>query len=208
MLVTGHSLGGAVANLLAADLNDSIGPENVYAYTFASPTVTNTPNIPIVHDNIFNILNDNDFVTIIPGIAMLFGPWLRHGLEGHVVMTDKSIIRPDVNHAMPTYMEWMEKLPDILVEKQIYQIPPVPEDIIWEDIEALAQVNVSSGQLPRLLSFESPVDITLYDSNGNEVADVFSCGTEDRKTFILLPYVIGAYACAKPLECDHSRLDY
>ena len=86
---------------------------------------------------------------------------------------------------MSTYMEWMEKLPDLLVKKQIYQSPPAPEDIIWEDIESLVQASISIGQLPRMLSFESPVDITLYDSNGNEITGVVSWITDGKKFFFL-----------------------
>lgn len=56
--VTGHSLGGAVANRVAYKLTQLYGQENVYAYTFASPptegqTSTYAPNI-------FNVLCKGD----------------------------------------------------------------------------------------------------------------------------------------------------
>ena len=70
LLITGHSRGAATANLLAADLDGSeqyASAENIYAYTFATPNVTTQSG---VHDNryhnIFNILNDADFVTYVP----------------------------------------------------------------------------------------------------------------------------------------------
>ena len=37
ILVTGHSMGAAIANILAARLNGIMDPDNVYAYTFATP---------------------------------------------------------------------------------------------------------------------------------------------------------------------------
>lgn len=56
--VTGHSLGGAVANRIAYKLNQVYGSENVYAYTFASPP-TEGQNSTTAH-NIFNFLCHGD----------------------------------------------------------------------------------------------------------------------------------------------------
>lgn len=89
VLVTGHSLGGAVANLLAAHLNGcktnkpfsfkphcpTRGIENVYAYTFASPTVV-AESKKIDFENIFNIMNScGNHVhpgSFIAGLNLLF----------------------------------------------------------------------------------------------------------------------------------------
>lgn len=75
VLVSGHSRGGAVANLLAADLDvraqASYGPfelDDIYAYTFAAPQVST--RLSNVHDplynNIFNIVNPTDLVPRLP----------------------------------------------------------------------------------------------------------------------------------------------
>jgi len=63
-LVTGHSRGAAVANLLGAALSERFGRESVYAYTFASPR-TVRGELP-AYDNIFNIINPCDLVTYLP----------------------------------------------------------------------------------------------------------------------------------------------
>ena len=63
-LVTGHSRGAAVANVLGARLSDRFGPENVFAYTFATPR-TVRGDYP-AYDNIFNIINPADIVTYLP----------------------------------------------------------------------------------------------------------------------------------------------
>lgn len=66
-LVTGHSRGAAVANLTAAKLNDLTWTEqkDVYGYTFAAPMVS-TEAAEKGYENIFNIINGEDFVTRIP----------------------------------------------------------------------------------------------------------------------------------------------
>ena len=64
-LVTGHSRGAAVANLVAKELTDSYGGEHVYGYTFATPTVS-TQGTNVGYNNIFNIVNGEDFVTRVP----------------------------------------------------------------------------------------------------------------------------------------------
>lgn len=63
--VTGHSRGAAVANLLAASLTDRYGKRNVYAYTFATPAVSKNGQ-ETGYENIFNIVNGEDFVTRVP----------------------------------------------------------------------------------------------------------------------------------------------
>lgn len=66
-LVTGHSRGAAVANLMGKNLIDSYGPNNVYAYTFATPNTTIDENATDNHyAGIFNFINPEDFISYIP----------------------------------------------------------------------------------------------------------------------------------------------
>ena len=71
--VTGHSLGAAVANVMAKNLSNEYGADNVFAYTFASPTTIQSAQSA---GNIFNILNIEDGVTKLPGLYDH-----RHGWE-------------------------------------------------------------------------------------------------------------------------------
>ena len=76
IIITGHSRGGAVANIVAARLNaesyDGVikfKPENISAYTFASPNLVYLENIEHeyeLYDNIFNIINPEDIVANLP----------------------------------------------------------------------------------------------------------------------------------------------
>lgn len=66
-LITGHSRGAAVANLLAADLSKTgcfAAQPNIYGYTFATPNVAKISYNE--YFNIFNAVNPADIVTEIP----------------------------------------------------------------------------------------------------------------------------------------------
>lgn len=63
-LVTGHSRGAAVGNMLAAMLSDRYGGENVYAYTIATPRTVRGEKKS--YPNIFNLVNPSDYVTYMP----------------------------------------------------------------------------------------------------------------------------------------------
>ena len=78
-LVTGHSRGAAVANLVAKEITDSsfAQAKNVYGYTFATPAVTTASNTA-KYNNIFNIVNGEDFVTRVPLVAWNYK---RYGID-------------------------------------------------------------------------------------------------------------------------------
>ena len=62
--VTGHSLGGAVANIMAKNLSDVYGAKNVFAYTFAAPR-SNSEDDSTGSKNIYNVLNSEDQVPVV-----------------------------------------------------------------------------------------------------------------------------------------------
>ena len=103
VLVTGHSLGAAVANLVAAHLstcNDANccgflngDGTDVYGYTFATPNTVDTNeegSIVYTGDNIYNIMNNNDAVTFLPRTLdssnWRNSMWKRHGVDLHITM--------------------------------------------------------------------------------------------------------------------------
>jgi len=78
-LVTGHSRGGAAANLTAARLVDAgmAKKENVYGYTFAAPAVSTEAKTE-GYENIFNIINEDD---LVPQVPLAQWGYSRYGVD-------------------------------------------------------------------------------------------------------------------------------
>jgi hypothetical protein len=62
--ITGHSRGGAIANILGARFEDE-GTET-YTYTFAAPNTTTARAEPNKYGTVFNIVNSDDFIPFLP----------------------------------------------------------------------------------------------------------------------------------------------
>jgi len=188
VLITGYSRGGAVANLLASQLNRSQGfvmQENLHAYTFASPNVTR--EVTTDNDNIFNIINRNDIVTLVPRSTINIPPniWQRHGIDLPVAIT-RATIEPNFgyHHDMQQYLNWMQ----------------ANQGLTFEQFRTISNTDINRGFLPRLITLKCPVDITVYNSQGLLVgeiidgiatemqnSDVFTFVVDDAK-HIFLPY--------------------
>lgn len=68
-LITGHSRGAALSNLIGANLADQgyFPTENIYVYTFAAPNVSQEDKVRDSKYNfIWNIVNPEDIVPIVP----------------------------------------------------------------------------------------------------------------------------------------------
>lgn len=75
LLITGHSRGAAVSNLLSTMLlkDDFFKRENIYTYTFASPNVTTMEDAEEEkYSFIWNIVNPED---IVPTVPLYKGKW-------------------------------------------------------------------------------------------------------------------------------------
>lgn len=67
--ITGFSRGAAVANVMGALLQDegTVGPENLFDYTFATPSTVSAGAVPVDQlSGIYNIVNPLDIVTRLP----------------------------------------------------------------------------------------------------------------------------------------------
>ena len=75
ILMAGHSRGGAVANLLSAELAHThmFNTDNIYTYTFSAPTVTSSPaGEADYYGFIWNLINAED---VIPAFPFYDGKW-------------------------------------------------------------------------------------------------------------------------------------
>ena len=124
-VITGHSRGAAVANLLAMRLSNIHVPrEHVYAYTFACPDVANEMenawNPDGRHGNIFNLACVSDPVSYIPGrlgnaIGDVLGPLTSWGKFGVSLWFSDNWEDADVNrvnvstHHPVTYLRFLRK---------------------------------------------------------------------------------------------------
>lgn len=189
VLVTDHSLGAAVANLVAAHLStcndvNCCGILNgdgtdVYGYTFATPNTVDTNeegSVVYTGDNIYNIMNNNDAVTFLPRTIDFSNwrnsMWKRHGVDLHITMPMSVKIQALKDngtavigfggHAMSTYNDWLAALPD--------KLGKTADDIDLNDLLALTDNRDELGLLPKILWAKCPVSVTLKDEDGNVLA--------------------------------------
>lgn len=160
ILVTGHSMGAAIANILAARLNGIMDPGNVYAYTFATPRTVNeavSGNQAVNYPNIFNILNSNDAVTYVPLTITLpvVNYWKRHGIDLYINMPYSESRETDILgmpcHSMSVYLNWLNS----------------SENLSLQEMLALSEEARVRGLLPIIAKIKCPVGVTIKDSNGN-----------------------------------------
>lgn len=160
ILVTGHSMGAAIANILAARLNGIMDPGNVYAYTFATPRTVNeavSGNPAVNYPNIFNILNSNDVVTYVPLTITLpvVNYWKRHGIDLYINMPYSESRETDILgmpcHSMSVYLNWLNS----------------SENLSLQEMLALSEEARVRGLLPIIAKIKCPVGVTIKDSNGN-----------------------------------------
>lgn len=84
-LITGHSRGGASANLLGASLNQrqSLSRNDIFCYTFAAANCVRDDGelADGQFKNIFNIMNFNDVVSYVPGCYGKYGVSMLYQCE-------------------------------------------------------------------------------------------------------------------------------
>lgn len=198
--LTGHSRGAAVANLIAAQLSKSIGSDHVYAYTFATPTVSKIAQM-VGYENIFNIINPDD---IVPRMPLVADGYSRYGIDlelpsrsdyggnfdaiySKMNLQFKTLTgtyyRPGVDTGKINVDEIVKKIASKLPEKveEIIGIVSDTKDVFQAHSMSLYYSWLSTCLPTELYASQSvfkrveiacPVDVYVYDESNNIVACV------------------------------------
>ena len=102
LLICGHSRGAACANLLGLLLDEERGSEDIYVYTFATPTTVRGEVLEHSYPNIFNLINPCDIVTLLPPPTLGFG---RAG---------RDIVLPNSREAAQALSDGIASLSDLI----------------------------------------------------------------------------------------------
>lgn len=199
--ITGHSRGGAVANLTAKRLIDKNTFKGVSAYTFASPNTTTSPAARSEsYKGIFNVTNPEDFICYIPLEAWGYTRYgtdyelprgeLEENRELYEKMQSRFLLLTDYNHTgypnghkdVKKFLSAAGKLAPTVFDYYNKEIPLYPNPItLYEYMENAASLlggekSLSKGML-LLGGSVSPSfhPITRFMMQGIRIEDV----TED-----------------------------
>ncbi len=186
VLITGHSRGAAVANILGTMVSDITGLDSVYVYTFACPKTTTDSNRSD-YGNIFNIVVDGDPVPHVP--PMMFGGNNRFGKT--VVLqaspNDSSFIRvfQSITGGVSTAaidsnsVECVCDYDFLGLPLARHHAPAVymacllePNNSASGDSVLAWAINQKIPYSMRCISIKCPVDIAFFDSQGNSLGTI------------------------------------
>lgn len=117
ILVTGHSLGGAVANIFTCRYLNSVtkNPLNTLCYTFAAPKVC-APEAAEQYDssNIVNIVNSSD---LVPNVGYLLTTGVTPGRHIEALATEYQdlldiFLQHSINYVYASVLEKVEAMPE------------------------------------------------------------------------------------------------
>ena len=167
--ITGHSRGGAVANILGERITRSnLGNQNtVYVYTFASPNTTTDAKMA-ANGNSFNIKNTEDK-------PVCYFPSTYTAMTGIGITTYQA---PATVYGYPLWYT-----PNAAVESQFLQLTGVSYKTISPHLpEAYLAILLQSRTLTpnepkngiRVFSIKCPVDVEIYDNGNNLIGKIIN----------------------------------
>ena len=177
-VVTGHSRGASVGNLVEKQLIDD-GYSNVYGYNFACPDVGRyltsqwSAEKKTSYNSIFNINNTYDVITVIPGLfvnalqdkdTVLFRKgrmqWDKYGVSKWFSGVSTNA---DAAHNIENYINFLRQ------EKSISSYVSRKETRVEQQMSLLGQLLGGNAA-----AIYCPVDINIKDKNGNTIAAVIN----------------------------------
>lgn len=148
--LTGHSRGAAVANILGAKYETSGAFEKTFTYTFAAPYTTTIDEADNTYKTVFNILNSDDAVVIMPPQQWGFR---RYGI------TKKISVKNNVNLST----RWYELFSKGLADANGFYQSAGAEDPVFE--ASLAGISSDRDHLYTIGSNEDDLFKMTFETN-------------------------------------------
>ena len=146
--ITGHSRGGAIANLIAAKLDEKTDAD-IYAYTFDAPAVTDSVTDQSAYSYIHNYLCGDDLVTKVPMWDMV-----RYG----------NVYRLDTEETNAGIVEELQKL----------QSPAAQTDYSDNEEAVTNLIAELESQVPEREDYSRVRTDQFTDEEGNEKEVIYS----------------------------------
>ena len=166
IIVTGYSRGAGCSNLLGLMLNADFGTEDIYVYTFATPTTIRGEAEN--DENIFNFVNTSDMITHMP--PQVWG-FTRAGTD--IELTDPETVNTDM-HMM--FMTMLGVCPDI--------------DAFYNDRHAIDSTGLSEDGMTMYELFILIADLTSGDAalaaQAQQTLGALAAAQNDFSTFLPL----------------------
>ncbi|MCL2477690.1 GLUG motif-containing protein [Candidatus Bathycorpusculum sp.] len=201
ILVTGHSRGAAVGNLIGVELSSRVDPRDVFVYCFATPNSLEKKANDAVYQNIFNICNEEDLVCFVPPFFEKPGStsWFhRENIVGMYNKFTELTSGKDLKAVMEARSRVVLPNPVTASVLQGAQWKYAHSPVTYMSFLLLEQTPISQGRV-MIVSIRCPVDVEVYSTSGvllgrvvRDVVDesitatrVFTWLNGDEKHFIL-----------------------
>ena len=170
-VITGHSQGAGAGNLLAMKLcQHGIPTSIVYDYNFACPNTAcyndgSRWNPSGIFNNIFNIGNADDIVSVVPSnfihklnsVSWIFSPTSTWGKYGRSYW-----FCPDMNNRALVGHDMIYYLRALAAQK------PISEFVRWDQLGR----NTLVGRLWKIVAGFCPVNMTVYNADNIPIAGI------------------------------------
>lgn len=213
-LITGHSRGGAVANIISYILSVEktyTQKDNVYGITFASPNVSKNASEKM--DNIYNFVNKDDIITLIP-LNIKDSPW-SYNRYGITIIMDINSEDVHLNRRIMRYYRRLTGKKFVPIDEgdtndvisTVINLSPSPMDYYTKKSSAYSRKLVS------MYDYFSYGILKILSGSAALAGGVFLAQTKNgafsKVTEYLMKYASGEFSSHKSksngIECNHSR---
>ena len=163
VLISGHSIGGAVASLLSIGINSpdsmlKISNNDIFIYTFGSPCVYNSA---VECENVINIMNENDIVTLVP-----------FGTKSGKTITFNSGVFGEACYEPAIYAENLPDNQDYTTYTQITLNNPYAEYSISENNNILSEIKTFSDDLNTYIYLPKENHKIIFSGKTDEILEM------------------------------------